>query len=136
MRLSLEKGFTLPELMISTFVLVVAVAGVIGVLGKMTLLSELNRETTLATQHGQSILEVLKNADFTGLETAINNQEWNYSSAELSAAPFNFTVLADETVDTAVLTSGSSLHIVVTVQWQMRTGLSRLLTLETLRTDW
>jgi hypothetical protein len=99
-------------------------------------LSELNRETTLATQHGQSILEVLKNADFTGLETAINNQEWNYSSAELSAAPFNFTVLADETVDTAVLTSGSSLHIVVTVQWQMRTGLSRLLTLETLRTDW
>jgi len=136
MKIRSPNGFTLPEMMISTFVLVIAVVGVLQVLGKMTLLSELNRETTLAIQHGQYILEALKSADFTGLETEINNEEWDYTSAELNAAPFNFAVLANETVDTNTLTSGDSLHIVVTVAWQMRTGIDRLLTLETMRTQW
>ncbi len=136
MKIRFKQGFTLPELLISTFILVVAVAGVLGVLGKMTLLSELNRETTLATQHGQYVLESLKNADFAGLETAINNGEWNYSAGQLAGAPFNFMVLDDETITTRTLTSGSSLHIVVTVEWKMRTGAARLLTVETLRTEW
>ncbi len=133
MKLLNKKGFTLFEILISSIVIVTAILGVIGTLGNLLVLSELNRGKTLAVIHGRYIMETIKDAGFTNLETNINNGDYDYTTNELSGNPFNFTTLLNETVDTQVISGGNPLRISVTVSWQDRKSNARTLTFETLQ---
>ncbi len=128
-----KKGFTLFEILIASMVIVTAILGVVGTLGNLMVLSELNRGKTLAVIHGQYIMETIKDAGFTNLEADINNGEYDYTANDLAANPFNFTTLLNETVDTQVVSGGNPLRISVTVSWQDRRNNTRTLTFETLQ---
>jgi hypothetical protein len=128
-----NKGFTLFEILIASVIIVAAIIGVVGTLGNLLVLSELNRGKTVAVLHGQYVLETIKDAGFTNLEADINNGDYDYTMNELSSNPFNFDVLINETVDTQVVTGGNPLRISITVTWQDRMQNVRTLTLQTLR---
>ncbi|MCG2711609.1 MAG: hypothetical protein L6416_04715 [Candidatus Omnitrophica bacterium] len=128
-----KKGFTLFEILISSMIIVTAIIGVVGTLGNLIVLSEINRGKTLAVIHGQYVMETIKDAGFTNLETDINNGDYDYTTGELSSNPFNFEVLLNEAVDTQVISGGNPLRISVTVTWQDRTSNTRTLTFETLK---
>ena len=128
-----DKGFTLFEILISSMVIVAAILGVIGTLGNLLVLSELNRGKTMAVAHGQYIMETIKNAGFTNLETDINSGNFDYTTTELSSNPFNFDVLFNETVDTIVVSGPNPLRISVRVNWQDRMNNTRAITFETLK---
>ena len=133
MKLLNKRGFTLFEILISSMVVVTAILGVIGTLGNLLVLGELNRGKTIAVIHGQYIMETIKDAGFTNLETDINNGDYDYTANELAGSPFNFTTLLNETVDTQVISGGNPLRISVTVSWQDRMGNARTLAFETLQ---
>ena len=127
-----DKGFTLFEILISSMVIVAAILGVIGTLSNLLVLNELNRGKTLAVVHGQYIMETIKDAGFTSLETDINNGNYDFTANELAANPFNFTILFNESVDTQVLSGGNPLRISITITWTDRMNNVRTLTFETL----
>ena len=127
-----QTGFTLFEILIASMIIVVAIIGIVGTLANLLALSEINRAKTVAVTHGRYIMETIKDEAFAGLETAINNGDYDYTSNELAANPFNLTILLNETVDTQVVSSGNPLRISVSVNWLDRTNNVRSLTLETL----
>ena len=131
-KLKNNKGFTLFEIMISSMIIVTAIIGVVGTLGNLLVLSELNRGKTIAVLHGQYIMETIKENGFIDLETDINNGDYDYTTTELGANPFNFDVLLNETVDTQVVTGGNPMRVAVTVSWQDRMNNVRTITFETL----
>jgi len=133
MKFSKKEGFTLIEILIASVIISAAVLAIIGTLANTVVLSEINRDKTLAVIHGQYILEMLKDESFTSLENDINNGDFDFSMSELSATPFGFTVLRNETIDTQVVTSGDPLRLSVTISWKDRGNNPRSLTFETLR---
>ena len=130
-----NKGFTLAEIIVAGFVAAVAFVAILGTLSNITVVNELNQDRTMAAMHAQYILESIRDAGFSGLETGISNGDWNFTTAELAASPYNFTTLASETVTTANINTGNPLQIRVTVGWTDRRLQSRTYSLETLRTD-
>lgn len=132
-RLSNRRGFTLFEILIASMIIVTAIIGVVGTLGNLLVLSELNRGKTLAVIHGQYIMETIKDAGFTNLEADVNNGDYDYTTTELTSTPFNFNVLLNETVDTMVVSGGNPIRISVTINWQDRMNNARTLTFETLK---
>jgi type II secretory pathway pseudopilin PulG len=130
-----NKGFTLAEIIIASLVAAIAFVAILGTLSNITVLNELNQERTMAAMHAQYILENIRNADFTGLETDINNGVWDFTTAQLAANPFNFTTLAGEAVTTTNINSGNPLQVRVAVSWNDRRNQARLYSLETMRTD-
>ena len=128
-----QTGFTLFEILIASMVIVAGVLGVVGTLSNLIVLSELNRGKTIAVTHGQYIMETIKDAGFTNLETDINNGDYDFTAVELAGNPFNFAALLNESVDTRVVSSGNPLRISVTISWQDRMNNARTLTFETLQ---
>ncbi len=135
MKLKSRSGLTLIEIMVSAIVMTIAVIAIIGIFNNTMVLNEFNRERTVAMTHAQCIMEEIKNAGFAGLETNINNNVWDRTQAQLSASPYNLTVLFNESVDTAVVTSGDPLRISVTVNWQDHNSNPRTTTIQTLKTN-
>jgi len=130
-----EKGLTLSELLIASFVSVVAFTSILGALSNITLLNELNRDKTLGSLHCQYVMEKIRGAAFTGLEADINSGTWDLTTAQLSKNPYNLTVLNSESIDTSVIQSGDPLYLKVEISWQDRRDSIRTYSLETLRTD-
>lgn len=128
-----DKGFTLFEILVSSMIIVAAVIGVVGTLSNLIVLCELNRGKTLAVVHGKYMMETIKDAGFAGLETNINNGDYDYATTDLSSSPFNFDVLFNETINTQVISAGNPLRLSVTITWQDRMSNVRSLTFETLQ---
>jgi hypothetical protein len=68
-------------------------------------------------------MEEIKDAaetDFTQLESRINNGDWDLNAIQIQAAPYNLTVLSNESIDTNVTVSGNPLGVSVIVRWNDR----------------
>lgn len=135
MRVRSNKGFTLAELLISAFIVTITAVGLVGAMSNMAVLNERNRELVFAVDHAQYVLEQINAASFSGLETAITGGSWDLNANTLSANPYNFTVLNNESVATNVVTSGDPLRFAVQINWTDKSGSARSFILETLRTN-
>ncbi|MFH1451534.1 MAG: type II secretion system protein [bacterium] len=134
MNLFREKAFTLSELMVSALILALILVSIVVVLTNINLLNEANRNLTIAVTHAGFLIEEIKNASFTGLESAIDSDVWDFTSAQLSAT-YGLSGLNNESVDTKVEQSGDPLEISVAVNWTDISQRNRSITLSTLRTN-
>ncbi len=134
-----DKGFTLAELLLSAAILAFVLTGLLLLFISCSLLNEANRNMSIATSHAEYILEDIRSASFTGLETRINNNGtngWDLNSIQLQSSPYNFTTLAAEGITTSVFQSGNPLGISVEVAWQDRGQKDRAVELRTYFTDY
>lgn len=69
-----NKGFTLPELMMSAMITVIAFMGILYTYARYLELDELSRNTGIALQTVQNKIEAIKNTDFEDIYTTFNNQ--------------------------------------------------------------
>lgn len=72
-----KSGFTLLELMITTGVLIVALAGLLGVFAHLISLNENSGKLTLGIAACQAKLEEMRNSSFSSLYTAYNGANFN-----------------------------------------------------------
>ena len=132
-----NKGMTLCELMIAALILAFSLTGFLSLFSSVVFLNSSSRDNSKATAHAQQILEEIEGfQDFTQLETNIDSGYWNLDQAKLSAEPYSFSLLRDESIVTDVFQSGNPLGVSVTVNWTERNGRPRNLRLITLRTNY
>lgn len=84
-----EHGFTLLELMISVSVLIVALAGLLGVFAHLVSLNENSSKLTLAVAACQAKLEEIRNSTFSNIYTTYNGASFNpqgFASSEAKGA--------------------------------------------------
>lgn len=84
-----KSGFTLLELMIGVGVLIVALAGLLGVFAHMISLNEESGKLSLAVAACQAKLEEIRNSSFTNVYTTYNGANFNpngFSSGEAKGA--------------------------------------------------
>lgn len=143
-RIAGTKGLTLSELLLSTLVLVLALAGLLGFFLNCLLINEANREQTICLAHAGYIMEEIRGSEFSGLEDRINNnngtaQGWDFNASSLEASPYNLSALRNETISTAVFQSGGDeedlLGVSVSVSWQDRRLRIRNIQLKSLFTN-
>ena len=120
-----KKAFTLPELLIATMILVLALCPIIMSFTYCFLLNENSRQITTAISHAQYVMEDIKNTDFDD----ITNGTLNSTDSDW---PSNLTALPNETIN-ATVTGSTLLNVNVTVSWDDRGDRPRIYkTLETL----
>ncbi len=84
-----EHGFTLIELMISVSVLIVALAGLLGVFAHLISLNENSSKLTLAVAACQTKLEEIRNSTFSNTYATYNGASFNpqgFTSGEAKGA--------------------------------------------------
>lgn len=81
-----KSGFTLLELMITAGVLIVALAGLLGVFAHLISLNENSGKLTVAVAGCQAKLEEMRASNFSGLYTAYNGASFNPDGFSLGAA--------------------------------------------------
>lgn len=126
-----KKGFTLAELLLAATVLSFAIVGLASLFINVGLLNDANRNLSITTSHSQFVMEGIKNANFSSLNTDISNGVWNYNTAAINAA--GLTALNSETI-TTVASGTNPLDVTVTVRWKDRTLKNRSFVLEALIT--
>ncbi len=135
MDLKKDSAFTLSELLIAAFILVVALMGIIAVITNTLRLNQINRNMVAAAFHAQQVLDEMKTSSFSSLESNINGGNWNLTTSDLTQAPYNFTTLSSESVTCSVIQSGDPLGVSVQVNWQEPGQDTRSFSLQTLITD-
>lgn len=128
-----KKGFTLAELLLAAAVLVLTLAGLLALFISCAMLNDASRNATTAISHARVVLEDIRNAGFTGLETRINGggtNGWDFTAAQLQTA-YSVTPLTNETVATAVTQAGDPVYVSVTINWRDRGNRQRTTTLNT-----
>jgi hypothetical protein len=125
-----KKSFTFSEILIGAAILAVVASVLILSFIACMFLNEASRNTTIAGGHAQFVIEEIKNADFDTIESRINNGDWNWDSAQISAG--TLIPLSGESITTTVTPSGRLLEVEVTVDWLDRSTRARSLTVETL----
>ncbi len=126
-----SKGFTLAELLLATAILSFAIVGLASLFINVGLLNDANRNLSIATSHTQFVMEGIKNANFSSLNTDITNGIWSYSTAAINAA--GLAALNSEAI-TTVASGTNPLDVTVTVSWKDRTLKDRSFVLESLIT--
>ena len=117
-----KKGVSLPELLMATLILALALSSIILLFARCSNLNEANRNLTLSATHTQYILEEIQNTAFASVQTLIAAGQWNWDAATVASK--GFSPLNNET--TTVQSSGTTpLTVTVTVNWDDRTGLNR-----------
>ena len=132
----LNKGFTLPELLLAFSVMALVLAGALSLFISCIFLNETNRNLSVATGHAQLVLEEIKNTNFVSMQSGAINPEtnWDWDNAAISAK--GLIVLNTESISTqAVWTGTDRLNVNVTVSWKDRGLRDRLTSLETLITE-
>jgi len=84
-----RNGFTLLELMIAVGVLIVALAGLLGVFAHLISLNENSSKLTLAVAACQAKLEEIRNSTFSNIYTTYNGASFNpqgFASSEAKGA--------------------------------------------------
>jgi len=134
-----NKGLTLAELVLAAFILSFVLCGLLLLFTNCVLLNASSRDLSVATSHAEYVLEEIRAANFTGLEARIANggaSGWDLNSADLSAAPYGFTILPAENITTGVFQSGNPLGVWVTVNWSDRVNRPRSTELRTSVTNY
>ncbi len=133
------RGFTLSELLLAAAILAFVLAALLALFANCLILNEANRNLTVATTHAQYIMEEIRdtaNADFTQVESKINNHDWDLDASEIESAPYNLAALNNESINTDVTQSGNPLGISVIVGWNDRGQKPRSIELDTLLTNY
>ena len=134
-----KKGFTLAELMIAAFILTFTLSGLLLLFTNCMLLNDVSRNLSVATSHGEYVMEQISSTAFTGLETRITDggtNGWDLATANLQGGPYNFTALPNESLATTVFQSGNPLGVSVLVSWQDRGQKNRSTELRTYLTNY
>ncbi len=100
-------------------------------------LNEANRNLSIATGHGQFVLEDIKNTNFNSLKTgAIDvNTTWDWNTAA-SFTGRGLSILGNESINTTGVWTGTErVNITVAVSWKDRGTRDRSLSLTTLITE-
>ena len=140
MRLSANKGFTLPELLLASLILILALSGMLTLFVSCIFLNDASANLSTAVTHAEYILEEIREAGFSGLEDRINSNNgtpagWDLDTAEIQAT-YGIAPLRSERITTAVSSSGNPLGVAVGVSWVDRTGRARDTELRTMVTDY
>ena len=129
-----NKGLTLSELLLAAAILAFVICGLIALYVHCSLLNSANRNLTVAITHAQYVMEELRNADFSGLESSIDAGGWDWDDAAIETE--GLVALKNEAIDASVTQSGDPLGVSVRVDWQDRNGRNRFTQLETLMTEY
>jgi prepilin-type N-terminal cleavage/methylation domain-containing protein len=128
------QGFTLVELMLAAFILSVTLTGLIQLFLACRYLNESNQNLVVAVSHAQFVTEAIKgsSSSVSTIQAAIGDGDWNLSSSDLQADPFQFSGLFNESVTTEVFLSGNPLGFNVTVRWRQGSMVDHDYTLQTM----
>ena len=129
MKLS-NKGFTLPELLLTITILGITLASVIVFFINCVYLNEVNRNSLIAVSHAQFVMEDIRNTALSSVQTNIENGYWDWNTETIN--PKGLTALRNESIDTQVGGAAELLDVKVIVNWQDRSGRTRSADLETL----
>lgn len=135
----LKKGFTLVELLIAAAIFAFATAGILLMFINCAFLDEANRNKSIATTHAEfvleDIMEYMKSADLSPLQTQINSGAWNWNTDTINnelgcTSP---CALNSESIQTTYVAATNPLEITVTVSWKDKAQINtRNLELKTL----
>lgn len=124
-----NKGFTLPEAILSTAMLAFVFTAILTVTTNCVVLGEASRNSSVAASHVQFILEDIKHTDFANISSNISAGTWDWDSADLTSE--GLTPLNNETITTTA-TGSNLLNIIVTVAWRDTQQRDRSMAIETL----
>jgi Tfp pilus assembly protein PilW len=130
-----NSGFTLAELLLASAILIFALSGVLALYINCAVLNKTNRNSAIAMSHANYIMEEIRGWGFTGLETKIQNNDWDLDAQEIQSN-YNLTPLSQETIDASVSQSGDPLGVSVRVDWLDYGLRARNIVLNTLITDY
>jgi prepilin-type N-terminal cleavage/methylation domain-containing protein len=128
------KGFTLPELLLAASILAFALSSILLAFISCFFLNEMNRNLSLATTHGEFVLEEVKNTNFSTVKNCVGINStacWDWGISKIRNE--TSTSLPNESVDTTVTEHLSNLlDVAVVVSWKDRGIRDRNVILETL----
>ena len=128
--------FTLPELLLAAAILAFTLSGLLLVFVNCILLNSANRNSTIAIDHAQFVLEEIRDTDFSNISSGINNGNWTWDAAAISAKCITTLndacfALVNESITTVLLDQNDPLDIQVTVNWNDRGNKGRSTVLRT-----
>ncbi len=126
MTLKAQRGFTLIEIMIAIFILVIALSGLIGVTVMAIKGNDFSKRMTTATTLAKDMMEQVKNTSYDNLP-AVTTTTYDYLNAEGTATGSYFTRKLTVTVATP---AANMKTIEVEVSWSW--GGTRKVALQTI----
>lgn len=125
-----KHGFTLSELLLASGIMAFVLVGLLQLFITCIVLNESNRNLSVATAHGQYVLEEMKNTNFTSLKNG--TLDWDWDTNQIGEK--GLTPLSSELIVTGIVDSGY-LQITVTLTWKDFGIRDRSLVLRTLITE-
>jgi len=107
-----QNGFTLVEILISTAIMAMAVAGTLQILTTLIQMNETNENLILCTNAVQGIMDEVRNVDFSNIVATYNNKK--FTRPELTAKGITHQGL----ITVTVLEPGYLLRVKVIICWQ------------------
>ena len=127
----MRKGFTLIEVLLTAAFLVFTISAILMLFANCIFLNASKRALTTATSHAQRVMEEIRDANFSAIETNINNGYWDWDISTIEGK--GLVALPGEAIDTNKIGSGSDLlNVVVRVRWEGRGQRDKEVFLETL----
>ena len=132
-------GFTLSELLLASGIMAFVLVGLLQLFITCIFLNESNRNLSVATAHGQYVLEEMKNTNFTNFKNSSPNADtyWDWNSAAINSNGLGALNSEAIATDAAWVDAGTKnrLDIAVTVSWKDFGLRERSLVLRTLLTE-
>lgn len=122
---SLNKGFTLLELLFAAAILAFTLTGLLTLFISTIFLNEVNRNITIATIHAEHVMEEVKNTTYASIYPTYQNYARNGAAITTQWSALN-NLLRNEaiTVTTNVITGTAAnptlLDVSVTINWNDR----------------
>lgn len=130
-----NNGFTLSELMLGAMILVFCLTSILSLFLSSSLLSQSSQDLTQLATHCQFIMEEIKDTPFGQIASKVNNGDWDLTTAQLNASPYNFPVLPGETVNTSIFQAGIPLGVAVRINYMLQGRRNQTYELRTLFTE-
>lgn len=135
----LKQGFTLSELLLASGIMAFVLVGLLQLFITCIFLNESNRNLSVATAHGQYVLEEMKNTNFTNFKIGSINADtyWDWNSVTINSKGLGALNSEAITTDAAWVDAGTKdrLDITVTLSWKDFGLRERSLVLRTLITE-
>ncbi|MCX5714428.1 MAG: prepilin-type N-terminal cleavage/methylation domain-containing protein [Candidatus Omnitrophica bacterium] len=122
------KGFSLAELLLAAAILALLSSMLLQTAISSFILNQTNRNSSIAIIHAQYAMEEIKGTNFDNIKPDIDSGSWNWSSTDISGK--GLSPLPGETISTQE-TGTSLLNVMVTVNWEDKTGRNRNVSLQT-----
>lgn len=134
-----KQGFTLSELLVASGIMAVVLVGLLHLFITCIFLNEANRNLSVATAHGQYVLEGIKNTNFTNFKNGSPNADtyWDWNSAAINSKGLGALNSEAIATDAVWVDAGTKdrLDITVTLTWKDFGLRDRILILRTLLTE-